>query len=296
MSKRVLIIFPSWEDRSTLGFERIVGQNNFNEVIMFKYSTSLYETETDLAITKIKSISEGKGLQIKSIEIDNDNAITTWKNIEGFAHGLTSTDLIEMDISTMPRHLIWTLLFFIKGKNKSIKYHYSKPSSYSNDWLSREPDTPRLLLKHSGIIKFGVPTALVILTGFDAERTLQLINFYEPKLTLLGIQKGSQFNNESRNNEEKHLLECKGLTECISFEIDAYSGDNGYSTLYSEINKLEDYNIIASSLGPKLTSLSLYKYYLANSNIALSYVPCKEYNLNYCSGLGETISKDFLFM
>jgi hypothetical protein len=160
---------------------------------------------------------------------------------------------------------------------------------YADDWLSREPDNPRLLLKHSGIMAFGKPTMLVIITGFDPERTRQLINFYEPKRTILFLQVGNQFDNDSRNTTESHLKECIGITDYEYYPIDAYSEDFGFSTIASILNKyVEDYNIVATSLGPKLTGLSLYRYNHLNDSIGLTYVPCKEYNLSYSKGYLST--------
>jgi len=46
-------------------------------------------------------------------------------------------------------------------------------------WLSRDPGKPRFVFKMSGLTKLGQPTALVILTGFDVQRTEQLIRFFE---------------------------------------------------------------------------------------------------------------------
>eukprot|EP01037_Dinobryon_pediforme_P007472 gene7472-7536_t len=141
---------------------------------------------------------------------------------------------------------------------------------HSEDWLTREPDIPR----------------------FDSERVSQLISFFDPKKVLLGIQLGSQFGNHLRNNGKLHKIEA----DYEIVEIDGYSSDMGYAALEGCVSKhIEEYNIVVTSLGPKLTALSLYKLFQKHNEIALAYIPCKDFNLEYSSGIGETINGTLYF-
>lgn len=54
-------------------------------------------------------------------------------------------------------------------------------------------------------------------------------------------------------------------------------------------------NFILTSLGPKLSAISAYQCYLEHPEIALSYLPCKEYNVDYCHGIGDRFSKTIQF-
>jgi len=53
---------------------------------------------------------------------------------------------------------------------------------------------------------------------------------------------------------------------------------------------LEKYNIILNSLGAKISAISLFKLWLSYPQLALSYIPSKEYNKDYSSGIGEGYS------
>jgi len=288
----ILIISPSWEERSYLGFVKNIDNLDINKVIIVKYVQSLFPIETESILDKIKNDVIKSDILIDYIEL-HDETTEKWKALSSYVSNLELDvdDKMYLDITTMSRNVIWGLLFFLHQKPLTINIIYYQPLSYSSDWISKEPDVPRLLFKHSGIYKMGLPTALVILTGFDPERTMQLVRYYEPQKVILGLQVGEQFRNNKLNSGEQHEKACVGLIDInniCSFEFDAYSQDNGYEIIDKQIETLlDDYNIIVSSHGPKLSAISLYKCFLHHEDIALSYVPCKEYNKDYCKGIGS---------
>jgi hypothetical protein len=52
---------------------------------------------------------------------------------------------------------------------------------------------------------------------------------------------------------------------------------------------------VVSSLGPKLSAISVYKTFLKHPEIALTYIPCREYNENYCEGIGDSYESEMQF-
>jgi hypothetical protein len=179
----------------------------------------------------------------------------------------------------MPRSIIWTLFFFFKQKYEQVTVIYHKPESYSDTWLSKDPDIPQLLFKHSGIIEFGKPTALFVLAGYDEDRVTQLINYYEPQNIIVG--------------ECNRRQSCKyGIAKPEIFDIDEYDTTWGYNTIEAKVkNILETSNLIVASLGPKTGAISVYQCFIKYPQIALAYVPCKEFNIDYCNGIGNQFIK-----
>ncbi len=53
-----------------------------------------------------------------------------------------------------------------------------------------------IVIVMTGQTKLGLPTALLIITGFDLQRTGQLVQYFEPKKTILAIQTGEQYQND----------------------------------------------------------------------------------------------------
>jgi hypothetical protein len=276
----ILIIFPSWEERSTLGFQRDIEQyQNLDKIFLFRFKNSEHPNETDKSISEIKHICSNKDIILDDVIIPNAE-VEKWRKLEEFTKELDVNDNIFIDITTMPRSIIWTLFFFFKQKYGQVTVIYHKPESYSDTWLSKDPDIPQLLFKHSGIIEFGKPTTLFVLAGYDEDRVIQLINYYEPQNVIVG---------ECNRRES-----CKyGIAKPEIFDIDEYDTTWGYDIIETKIkNILETSNLIIASLGPKTGAISVYQCFMKYPQIALAYVPCKEFNINYCKGIGEQFIKN----
>jgi hypothetical protein len=286
---KFLITTLSWEERFLLGFDEILKSYDFETVLLLNHAEKKEEKRhaLDSLVDKCKNLN----LELKDLELSS-NPIQQWNYLKNYftAKDIFNKTKILLDISTMRRETIWALLSFLRLNENAIEYIYSRPKDYNKEWLSREPDTPRLLFKHSGIAEFGKATALLILTGFDADRTRQIVNYYEPELTIIATQIGEQYQNDERNSPEYHIKEIKGLTKIQTFEIDTYLDDHGYSIIKETLQKVfENYNIIVSSQGPKLSAISLYRIHAEFPEIALSYVPCRQYNTDYSHGLRDQI-------
>jgi hypothetical protein len=283
MVKKTLITILGWEDRFRKGFQFDFENYKFNQCLVFIYKQ--YQIVTAESYNELFKFCKFNEIEIIVHELENENALGNWLVIQSAIEKiLDNGNQIILDISTTPRETLWTILFFLKQKLTSITYIYHKPLRY-DEWLSREPENPRLLFKHSGIMSFDKPTLLFAFTGFDIERIIQLVNFYEPKKSVLLIQKGLQYDNSERNSFEKYKSELRWLSNVDFFEADSYDLDACYSQIKGLLDDvLETYNVIATSQGPKISGLALYKYFNLNKSIALSYVPCKEYNPLYSRG------------
>jgi hypothetical protein len=287
MKNNILLIFPGWETRVKVGFSKDTGEVEFSAIFLLNYSDGLHAEETSLNLQAIRQICLLKEIQVTDIKLSKNHSIYNWNYLESFLAGLDTLNVeVYIDITTMPRGIIWMILYNLKHKVENVHYFYHKPEEYNKEWLTREPDTPRLLFKHSGIMSPDKQTALIIIPGFDSERVAQMINFYDPKKVVLGIQSGAQFSNDSRNNIKMFKVE----VDTEEMNIDAFADDLGFSAIDAAIVRLSDrYNIVLASLGPKLTALSMYKIHQKFPDIGLSYLPCKEYNLNYSKGTGDML-------
>ncbi|MDR3235229.1 MAG: hypothetical protein LBT48_00680, partial [Prevotellaceae bacterium] len=133
------------------------------------------------------------------------------------------------------------------------------------------------------IIEFGKPTTLFVLAGYDEERVIQLVNYYEPQNVIVG-----------ECNQRKSFE--YGTTNAQIVNIDEYDTTWGCDTIENKIkNILETSNLIVASLGPKTGAISVYQCFIKYPQIALAYVPCKEFNIDYCNGIGDTLIKEINF-
>lgn len=294
MENNVIIICPSWEDRSFLGFMRDCEDVKASRVIALRKEHPINETEISTCIEKISGNCDQQSIPYEEL-LWKDNPIDNSRALKTCINELGSDTVVHIDITTMPRDMIWTLLFFLNQRSNQVLIRYYQPESYHDTWLSKEPYSPRLLLKHSGIIELGKPQCVVIITGFDGERTRQIVSKFEPQKVVLCVQKGEQYNNTQRNEAFIHESICKsvGVTDVSSFDIDCYGEDFGEDVINGVLSSLTEYNVILASFGPKPSAIGVYKAYQHHAEVALCYVPCKEYNKEYCQGIGDLLVMNY---
>lgn len=294
MDKSILFILPSWENRSYLGINKALSDGSKYDIIyLLKFTSPYFKEEVNQTIDKIKKLSSERAIKVIEVGFER-NDLSAWREFSNIFSNISTDSNVSIDITTMPRNIIWILLCFLKNYFTKVKIIYNKPKKYTNDWVSRDPTSPELLLKHSGIMDISKKLSLFILPGYDKNRVIQLVNFYEPSKVCLFFQEGTQFQNDIRN-EKKYYLDLWNF-QLEEFDIDVYSKDGGLSIIETEVIKIkEEYNIIFSSLGPKIGAIPVYQSYILHPEIALAYIPCKEYNRNYCTDIGETIVRPIDF-
>jgi hypothetical protein len=248
-----------------------------------------YKDETQASRSEVVSYAAENGIVCRELSVHREPR-EVWDTLRS---DFTSTAWLHkrvvLDISTMPREVIWWSLSFLIEAGCELHYVYHRPQSYSTDWLTRDTDRPRLVYQHSGIAKLGKQTALLLLNGFDTERAEQMIQFFEPRLLAVGYQHGKQFENEERNLKRGKRFE-ELIRNIKTFEIDAYSADHGFRAIVDQVKPiLPDYNVIAASLGPKTSAIAMFRVIIEFPEIALAYAPSRQFNIGYSSGIGDSI-------
>jgi len=276
-----LITCAGWEDRFLDGLKSNIKSHDFTKIIVLRVNEFTENTKANLS--KLRELLSDDGFQ--EIEIFLLDDAKTWKILDALFSDLAiSNKSLCIDITTMPRFLIWFVMHFSEYYKNNTAYVYFQPERYEKcEWLTSDTEEPRLVFKHSGIFLPDQPTVLIIQTGFDIERVNQLIYSYEPNKVYLGAQVGEQFNNaiENLRKHKEHLQ----YQEIEYFEIDAFKGDYGYASMERIIlDNKNTHNIIVSSFGPKPASLAMFKLNQEYPEIGLSYVLVKNYNDCYSHG------------
>ena len=291
MSDDLLIAFASWEDRFKLGFDRDVEKDKTRKVLIFHFAS--YEKWTQENRGAVKTKCEKNRIEYISKCLDVNKPAQNWQMVrEAVGDAIQDRQGVLVDISTMPREIIWYVLWQIEQNSIAGRYVYHSPENYGSGWLSRNPQSPRLVYKLSGIASPSAKTALLVTVGFDLQRVKRLINWYEPAKLLIGIQSKSAFERNSitmtdyRNTLEK---EYKKECDCETFELDAFAADRGMGVIQEKLKHLDStYNVIMSSLGPKLTAITLYKLQREKEKRGLVYAPSYEFSREYSIGIGPS--------
>ena len=294
--KKTLITVLGWEERFLQGIRHDLSNQNIAHVLLLVYSDYFDRHDfneimrDNLEYLKIEC--QQFNITIEEIKLNYSNPINNYNKIftlKDAISGLIFKSLL-VDITTIPREMIWNILTLCAQNTSSIDLIYHKPSSYDS-WLCKNFEKPLLQIGHSGISRFGKQTALIIITGFEVERTRQLINHFEPDIVYLCVQVGEQFENTKRNIESHRTFCSPNLIEFC--EIDSYDIQLGTNTVNNIVDKLQGYNIIISSQGPKTSSVIAYNAFIRKTNIGLVYVPSKDININYSKGIEDSIQYTF---
>jgi len=284
MEAKNLITVLGWEERFIAGFDKILDSEELDSIILIIFNDYAGMSKMDIHKTDVEDKAKKKNIPLETIELNYNNSIDNWKTLNTFFKEREITDVLA-NLTTIPRETIWALLFFLKKNNTEVKYIYFKPIEYSKGWLTKNHKEPRLLFKHSGIFDLDKELLLIVLTGFDETRLIQLVEYYEPQKLIILNQDGSEFENSKRN---KSLINLN--TELVTEvqKIDSYLVDDTTKVLDSCIENNSKYNIILASQGPKTSSLSSYNAYLnSNKKIGLSYVPARDFSPSYSTGINE---------
>lgn len=285
-SDAFLITMSSWEPRFELAVRHICSKESLCGTLVF--SSREYLERTRISVAKVRDLLEKNSVDMSENEVDFIDQIATYTVVENSIKNasLHGAKRLLIDISTMPREIVWITLKIARDVHTEVEFIYFPPESYHQTWLTRDPNVPRLTLRNSGISKYGLPTALVIVTGFDPDRTLKAINFFEPSKVLLGIQVGEQYENNRRNVDKQRCFLKPQLSNIDIFEIDAYAADFGFNCLKSVCSGLlKDHNVLLTSQGPKPSSIAAFAVATAIPAIGLYYLPALEYNLDYSTGI-----------
>ena len=288
-NSNLLIAFASWEDRFRIGFDRNLEKVGVGKALVFYFGSYADRTQANRQV--VDKICKKKNIEYIPVQLDIDKPADNWRTVmESIDKILIESRKVLIDISTMPREIIWYVLWMIEQNNVIALYVYHSPRKYGDDWLSRDPRAPRLVYKLSGIAKPSAKTALLVTVGFDPPRAERLIRRYEPAKLIIGVQSSSRFprNDEMMEVYHETINKYDKEYDCKIFELDAFVEDRGMAAIQEVLEPLgSSYNIIMGSLGPKLTAITLYQLQRQREEIGLVYAPSNQFNQDYSSGIGD---------
>ncbi len=286
-SNITLFTVLGWEERFLLSTYHILENYNIDKAYLICFTDYVHMNNMDKNRKAINELLIEKNIDFNIIELEYGDSISNWKKLDVFFNNVETQEVI-MNITTFPRETIWTFLFFLRLSSPNVTYVYYKPKSYDTGegGLTKNHKSPRLLFKHSGVFDMDKKLALFIITGFDHNRTDLLIEHYEPAKVIYLSQKGEQFENMKRNCGICPKTAYENV-EIENIAFDSYDINESYKAMVELIKSSSDYNIIITSQGPKTSAISTYLAYLENRNVALAYVPAREFSGEYSFGLDK---------
>jgi hypothetical protein len=195
---------------------------------------------------------------------------------------------ITFDVSTFPRGELLTIIYYLSHltKKTTIRILYVSPDRYG-DPLSEGYRGSLLLPFFEGPPTFGKKTALFILTGFEFDRAISLIDDLEPSALIIGrpVPGTSEKFKDASESIVKRISMTRKIVKLI-YDIPANNPFLCADRVKSIIDKhSQDYDFYLAVLGTKLQALGAYVAYEKAPNFRIVYPLPLAYNVdNYSSG------------
>jgi hypothetical protein len=196
---------------------------------------------------------------------------------------------IVIDITTFTREALLILVKVLSLEEFatifSVKLVYTPAESYTRDWLTKGIREIRSIFGYSGMNYPSKKLLLIILNGFETERTEEIIDSFEANNIILGKPSVTDSINSSLSliSQDKFQL-IKNKYEAIlleDFEFSCIDIIETKNILNNIINKYyKEYNIVISPLNNKISTLGAAIVGIKNDSIQICYASANQYNIN----------------
>ncbi len=233
--------------------------------------------------------------QLRKIEHPKNNPLETYDiinhNLDNFYTQFLNNEKLNIviDVTTFTREVLLILFKAINQQSyidkSNILLVYTPAENYPCEWLTRGVRYIRSIFGYSGMILPSKKSMLIILNGFENERTEEIINSFEPNAILLGkpsYEASINGNLGIRGNEKFEQIKHKHLSSIAEdFEFSCVEVDKTIITIEALIKKYEEeYNIVLSPLNNKVSTIAAAFVALKNENIQVCYASANQYNIN----------------
>lgn len=226
----------------------------------------------------------------KLIAFSTDDPLVTGKALLENFQNLNPLKNLLVDVSTFTHEGLLILFRFIdlfKEKFENVFAVYVGASAYSlneekdgDKWLSKGTKTIRSVLGYPGILNPSQKNHLIILFGFEIERTSKLIEDFEFEKVSIGIgpEQESIGKNHYVINRKRHIDLIKNFPFAETFEFSLVEPYDTKQQIQAQIEKYPGYNVVITPLNNKVSTLGAALVGLSDPKVQICYVRAHEYN------------------
>ncbi len=193
---------------------------------------------------------------------------------------------VFLDITTFTRENLQILLRMMRETRSGIHQliiGYNAAATYRSAdtvWLTRGYGSVRSVLGYPGALAPSRGEHLIVMAGFEVERSLRLIKAYEPALLSVGHCTPASAMGEEihRTNVSLHSQISRTTKGVRNF---TFSCSNPLATrdeLLALRDEATDYNTVIAAMNNKLSAVGAALAAMLNTSIQLCYLPAVEYN------------------
>jgi hypothetical protein len=180
---------------------------------------------------------------------------------------------ITLDFTTFPRGELLTVLYYLRHLSSmgSMRLLYVSPEGYG-DWLSEGYTQTIVPPFFEGPSSLDKKMALLLLTGFEKERAIQLIDDIQPATVIIGKPKpGTSDKFMDTSDRIVNQLVSTRKVESKIYEVPANDPFRCQLCIESIINEHTNYDFLVAIMGSKLEVLGTYLAYEKSKNFRVIY-------------------------
>lgn len=201
---------------------------------------------------------------------------------------------VTIDCTTFSREalIVCLAMLYSHCPAAQVRVAYVSPDIHGK-WLSRGYRKVRSIVGFSGVQQASRPNVLIVLSGFEGDRTVKLIEEYEPTQVLLGFGDPPTIPSFLERNLSEHKL-VLGRTDVKDFRFPADSISDCTAAVEKLIEPLlERCNIVIAPMSTKLSTLAVFNVAERHREIQLAYCLPGEYNYaDYSTGTSRVFIED----
>lgn len=198
---------------------------------------------------------------------------------------------VVIDVTTFTREVILILIKVITLEsfvNFNITIVYTPNESYSIDegqfWMTKGIREIRSIIGYSGLHSPSKKLMLIILNGFDEERTEHIIECFEPDKIILGKP-----NKLGSINPSLNKISCSRYDHIRGKYRNLIAGEFEFSCIdinftVEEVKKIintnNEYNIVISPLNNKISTIAVAISAIENEEVQVCYASANQYNID----------------
>ena len=245
-------------------------------------------------------------LAIKSniVALNSNDAILNYikimKVINEVTHNYKAPNIL-IDTTTFTHESLLVLIKLIENKkhllgNVFITYvgakEYSiKDKDNKDKWLSKGVDDIRTIIGFPGFTDPTKKNHLIILFGFEYDRTIRIIEEYEYDSITLGFGDLPIEDNHMKINCERHKKLLLRHPEAKEFKFSLIDPMQTKDQIlsYIESKNLSDNNIVIAPMNNKISTIGAGLAAITNQNIQLAYAKASIYNTEGYSSPSDNV-------
>lgn len=285
----LFICCASFEERCLCGASRLAPGFRARYSIIFLIEEPFYNQELSTHLARLQaqlSRHTAEGVYIIRCQRDNPGeAMGQLKNIWPRARPKDADEpFITIDISGFTKiYLLQLLYFLVAEQNLGIPRVIHTTQSYAPTRLTRGVEQITTVPNFFGTISLEKQTLLVLMLGFEPDRSLSVWKHFNPARTIALIanppRNGQADYLEYAQKNNAQLISQPGVELRDAPPDDPYGVRNTLEAIYHEVR--DSYNVVIGPFGTKPQAVGVFLFCLEHPKVQVVYSYPESYTRSY---------------